>query len=177
MLALTQPLPGLVKDRLDAVVALFKVAGIAGQKSEAAPDLVRNVTAGQRLAPCGREFQRQRHAAHQPADLDHGGEFLLRAEIRVDAARALVEQLHRIVVRAREPWPRTVGERQARHRIQPFLFEAQRFARGDQVLDSGCCRQEERQLIRGTRQVLEVVEDNERLPGLEVPAELLEGRL
>ena len=116
---------------------------------------------------CRREFDAEREALHQTADLEHFTLVRLERECGADPFGALHEQFHGILGGAGRRNGLGCGHRQTLEPQQPFRRKPQRFTRGRQHLQFWTGAQQLLELNGVGDQVLKVVQHQQQVTGLQ----------
>ena len=137
------------------------------QKIEPRAETLEHGAGGKEIAACRGELERQRQTVEPNAELAHRlGVRLGELEVGPGGPGAVDEQPDRLdpaQLRKRETL-RPIRQLQRRHRIDPFLRHPERGAARDEQLHAGCAGQQLSQERGSVEHVLEVVEQQQRLP-------------
>ena len=129
-----------------------------GEEVEAPAQPLQHLWGCQHLHPCCGKLERKRQAVETAADLGDG---IVGFEVSLQRPRPLGKEGDGL------------GLRQRRYGIAPLAGQLQRFAAGDQELDRGSRSQEPGQTGCCVDDLLEVVQDQERLPVGEMAGEVV----
>ncbi len=140
-----------------------RARGIGGlQQFAALPQFGSDRFARQHARPGRGQFERQWQAFDQATDVDDGGRFGRRHQIRVHAVRGTHEQAH-CIKRFQAILVLGFRTRQPIERQQPLVRQRQPHTRGDDELDARTSRQQRFEPPRAVDELLEVVEHQQQV--------------
>ena len=145
-------------------LAFGQVARATGQQFQPAGDAGQQTRGWENFDSGGSQFDGQRQTVQTPADLDDGvGVLHGQREIGLYGRGSLDEERDGRKIQQAARRKRRIGfrQRQGRHRKLPLAIDTKRGSAGDQGLGPRTCIQNFRNIRRGGRDLLEVIQDEQ----------------